>query len=85
MRSEAMRKEIAAIGHGATANCWCTHSCWITSSFVFNPRRMVTAVLKGYWEARRLNRPLDLSEAHLQALEQKYQLDPEKLKQLKIY
>ena len=85
MQSEAMRKEIAAIGHGATANCWCTHSCWITSSFVFNPRRMVTAVLKGYWEARRLNRPLDLSEAHLQALEQKYQLDPEKLKQLKIY
>ena len=51
---------------------------------MFNPRRMVTAVLKGYWEARRLNRPLDLSEAHLQALEQKYQLDPEKLKQLKI-
>ena len=68
--------------------CDLNHSswqCWITSSFVFNPRRMVTAVLKGYWEARRLNRPLDLSEAHLQALEQKYQLDPEKLKQLKIY
>lgn len=46
---------------------------------------MITSVLKGYWEARHLNRPLDLSETHLQALEQRYHLDQEKLKQLKIY
>jgi MoaA/NifB/PqqE/SkfB family radical SAM enzyme len=35
--SKAMRKEVADIGGGRRANCWCTHSCWIMSSMKFSP------------------------------------------------
>jgi MoaA/NifB/PqqE/SkfB family radical SAM enzyme len=35
LNSPAMRKEIAAIPR---ANCWCTHSCWITDSLKFSPK-----------------------------------------------
>lgn len=34
LQSEAMQQEIAAI---PTANCWCTHSCWIYTSRKFSP------------------------------------------------
>ena len=84
MASDAMKKEIATIGHGAKAHCWCTHACWISASLVFNPRKMITSVYKGYRESRQLYKPVDVSEEKLQALEAKYNLDIERLKQLKI-
>lgn len=82
MQSDAMKQEIAAIGHGAKANCWCTHGCWITSSVVFNPRKMIGLVYKGYRETKKLNRPLSFDEKMLQGLENKYELDREKLEAL---
>lgn len=84
MASDAMKQEIATIGHGYKANCWCTHSCWITASLVFNPRKMITDVYKGYREARHLYKPLSITEEGLQALEEKYGLDIDRLKQIKI-
>ncbi|RHJ83917.1 radical SAM protein [Parabacteroides sp. AM08-6] len=82
MQSDAMKQEIAAIGHGAKANCWCTHGCWITSSVVFNPRKMIGLVYKGYRETKKLNRPLSFDEKMLQGLENKYELDRKKLEAL---
>ena len=84
MHSEAMNKEIAAIGHGFSANCWCTHGCWITSSIVFNPRKMLGYVYKGYRETKKLNRPLPINEKVLVELEEKYGLDKDRLKTLNI-
>ncbi|WP_075559505.1 radical SAM protein [Parabacteroides timonensis] len=84
MQSGAMKQEIAAIGHGDTANCWCTHGCWITSSLVFNPRKMITHVYKGYREMKKLNRPLNINEDLLQSIERKYALDEQKLVELGI-
>ena len=84
MDSDAMKQEIAAIGHGDKANCWCTHGCWITSSLVFNPRKMITQVYKGYREMKKLNRPLNISEELLQSIERKYALDEQKLVELGV-
>lgn len=84
MQSDAMKQEIAAIGHGDTANCWCTHGCWITSSLVFNPRKMISQVYKGYREMKKLNRPLNINEDLLQSIERKYALDEQKLVELGI-
>ena len=84
MNSEAMKQEIVAIGHGYKANCWCTHGCWITSSIIFNPRKMIRSVYKGYRETKRLNHPLAINEQKLQTMEAKYHLDIERLRQLNI-
>jgi hypothetical protein len=84
MSSDAMKKEIAAIGHGYKANCWCTHGCWIMSSIVFNPGKMVTKLIKANGEVKKLNRSLPISEEILQDLEKKYNLDTDKLTQLGI-
>lgn len=84
MNSEAMKQEIAAIGHGYKANCWCTHGCWITSSVIFNPCKMIRSVYKGYRETKRLNHPLAINEQKLQTMEAKYHLDIERLRQLNI-
>lgn len=84
MASDAMKQEIAAIGHGDKANCWCTHGCWITSSLVFNPRKMITQVYKGYREMKKLNRPLNINEDLLDSIERKYALDVQKLVELGI-
>lgn len=79
MSSDAMKKEIETIGHGYKANCWCTHGCWITSSIVFSPGKMVRDVYKGYRQTQKLNKPLPLGEKFIQTLENKYGLDKEKL------
>lgn len=84
MQSKVMKQEIAAIGHGDRANCWCTHGCWITSSIVFNPRKMLTAVYKGYREMKKLNRPLTINEEMLQRIEKRYGLDEQQLIELKV-
>lgn len=84
MASDAMKQEIAAIGHGDKANCWCTHGCWITSSLVFNPRKMITQVYKGYREMKKLNRPLNINEEVLQTIERKYNLDEKQLVELGV-
>ncbi len=50
LHSEQMKQEIAAI---PSANCWCTHSCWIHSSTKFRPRvqlfHIPWAYLKHRW------------------------------------
>lgn len=84
MSSDAMKQEIAAIGHGAKANCWCTHGCWITSSVVFNPKKMLGMVYKGYREMKKLNRPLNFNDEMLRGMEEKYGLDREKLDALQV-
>lgn len=84
MNSEAMKNEIAAVGHGYTANCWCTHGCWITSSIVFNPRKMLGLVYKGYRETKKLNKPFSFNEEVLRGLEEKYGLDKDKLNALNL-
>ena len=84
MQGDAMKQEINAIGHGAKANCWCTHGCWITSSVVFNPGKMLRMVYKGYREMKKLNRPVVFNEEILRSMEDKYGLDREKLDTLHI-
>lgn len=84
MSSDAMKQEIATIGHGAKANCWCTHGCWITSSVVFNPKKMLGMVYKGYREMKKLNRPLNFNDEILRGMEEKYGLDREKLDALQV-
>ena len=84
MKSEAMKNEIAAIGHGYKANCWCTHGCWMMTSINFNPRKMISMLTKAYKETKRLNNeyPVVLDETILQQLEKKYNLDMAKLEQI---
>lgn len=84
MQSDVMKQEIAAIGHGDTANCWCTHGCWITSSLAFNPRKMISKVYKGYREMKKMNRPLNINEEFLQSIERKYNLDEKQLVELGV-
>ncbi|MCD8194009.1 MAG: radical SAM protein, partial [Tannerellaceae bacterium] len=84
MHGEAMRKEVDELGCGAKANCWCTHGCWIMSSIVFNPRKMVSKVFRGYRETKKLAKPIVFNEALLQAIEQKYNLDRSKLAQIGV-
>jgi MoaA/NifB/PqqE/SkfB family radical SAM enzyme len=84
MYGPAMKKEVAEVGHGYTANCWCTHGCWIMSSIVFNPGKMVSKVYKGYRQTKKLSKPLNLSEQLLTDLEIKYSLDRDRLAQIGI-
>ncbi len=84
MQGDVMKKEIAEIGYGYTANCWCTHGCWIMSSIVFNPKKMVSKVFKGYRETKKFSKPLNLDEQILTDLETKYSLNREKLAQIGI-
>jgi hypothetical protein len=86
IHGDAMKHEIAAIGHGYTANCWCTHACWLMASIVFSPLKMFTSVSKGYGEVKRMARrnPVTVDEAGLRALEEKYHLDQKKLKEIGV-
>ncbi|MCC8143332.1 MAG: radical SAM protein [Tannerellaceae bacterium] len=84
MHSDAMRNEVDELGCGAGANCWCTHGCWIMSSIVFNPRKMVSKVFRGYRETKKLAQPIVFNEELLQAIEQKYNLDRQKLAQIGV-
>jgi MoaA/NifB/PqqE/SkfB family radical SAM enzyme len=84
MHGEAMKKEVVEVGHGYTANCWCTHGCWIMSSIVFNPGKMALKIYKGYRQTKKLSKPLNLSEQLLTDLETKYSLDRNKLVQIGI-
>jgi hypothetical protein len=84
MRSEAMKKEIEAIGHAYKANCWCTHGCWIMSSITFNPGKMISLIHKSYRETKKLYKPVKLDEGVLRDLEAKYGLDTQKLAEIGI-
>ena len=84
MQSDVMKKEVGAIGHGYKANCWCTHGCFITASLIFNPRKMIKQVYKGYREVSKLDKPIDISEASLIKMEDTYHLNKEKLQELGI-
>ncbi|MDL2311330.1 radical SAM protein [Bacteroidales bacterium OttesenSCG-928-B11] len=84
MHGEAMKNEVDEIGYGDKANCWCTHGCWIMSSIIFNPKKMIAKVFKGYRQTKKLSKPLTFEESFLQGLEAKYNLDREKLQKLNI-
>jgi MoaA/NifB/PqqE/SkfB family radical SAM enzyme len=84
MHGEAMQKEIEEIGHGYKANCWCTHGCWIMSSIVFNPLKMLSKLGKANRATKKLNRPISTDNAFLGGLEEKYQLDTDKLRAIGI-
>jgi MoaA/NifB/PqqE/SkfB family radical SAM enzyme len=86
MKGDAMKKEIADIGHGYKANCWCTHGCWMMASLNFNPGKMLSKLIKANKETKRLNEqyPVIVSEAVLQQLEAKYKLDMDKLEQIGV-
>ncbi|MDR0539902.1 MAG: radical SAM protein [Spirochaetaceae bacterium] len=82
--SEVWKNEIAAIGHGYKANCWCTHGCWIMASLGFNPLKMIAKILGAYKETKHLARPVTVTEDTLRALETKYNLDTAKLKEIGV-
>jgi MoaA/NifB/PqqE/SkfB family radical SAM enzyme len=84
MKSDAMKKEIEAIGHGYKANCWCTHGCWIMSSLNFNPAKMISKIIKSNRETKKLDKPIHIDEKMLRDLEAKYNLDADKLAELGI-
>ncbi|WP_010260993.1 radical SAM protein [Treponema primitia] len=84
MNSDAMKKEIEAIGHGYKANCWCTHGCWIMSSITFNPLKMIGKLFKSNSETKKLNIPVHVDEKSLRDLEAKYHLDTDKLADIGI-
>jgi MoaA/NifB/PqqE/SkfB family radical SAM enzyme len=52
LHSEAMKKEIKEIGGGTSANCWCTHACWIMSSLKFNPRALLFRIPWANYKAK---------------------------------
>lgn len=82
MSGDAMKKEVTEIGYGYTADCWCTHGCWIMSSMVFNPRKMISKVYRGYKESKKLQTPLQFDEDTLLALETRYDVDRSKLSEI---
>ncbi len=53
--SPAMQREIAEIGGGYRANCWCTHGCWIMSSMKFSPRTILGRLPAAYFRGRKLH------------------------------
>ena len=53
LSGQAMQKEIAEIGGGARANCWCTHGCWILSSIKFSPKTMLFRIPGAYFRAKK--------------------------------
>lgn len=75
-RSPAMRDEVHAIGGGARANCWCTHTCWTLSSAKFSPLKIVFQVPRNYLMAEWRGYPkLDPAYIDLAAIERRYHLD----------
>jgi hypothetical protein len=86
MKSDAMKKEIKEVGHGYTANCWCTHGCWIMASLNFNPGKMVANLFKSHAEAKKLQKlyPVNISDAILRDIETRYNLDTDRLKKIGV-
>jgi MoaA/NifB/PqqE/SkfB family radical SAM enzyme len=84
MQGEAMKKEVEAIGGGYKANCWCTHGCWLMTSLLFNPKKMRKMLFQARRELKALKKPIDDSEASLAALEDKYNLDKDKLREIGV-
>lgn len=52
LHSEVMKKEIEEIGGGSSANCWCTHACWIMSSLKFNPKALLFRIPWANYKAK---------------------------------
>ncbi len=74
-RSPAMREEIRAIGGGARANCWCTHTCFTLSSTKFSPRKILLDIPRGYLAARWRGYPtLDPARIDLADIERRHHL-----------
>lgn len=73
LRSTQLRDEIAAIGGGARANCWCTHGCWTLASLQFSPHTLLYTVPRGYLDVKLQRQPkVDLGAVDIAALESRY-------------
>ncbi len=62
LHSEAMQKEVWDI---TRANCWCTHSCWISDSLKFSPQVLLYKI-PWSWLKGRIRRLPRLSVAELE-------------------
>ncbi|MFQ5662501.1 MAG: radical SAM protein [Terriglobia bacterium] len=63
LHSAAMQKEVKAIPE---ANCWCTHSCWISDSLKFSPKVLLFKI-PWSWLKTRIRR---LPQLRLEDIEQ---------------
>jgi MoaA/NifB/PqqE/SkfB family radical SAM enzyme len=84
MYGEAMQNEIKTIGYGYKANCWCSHSCWLVTSIGFSPLKAVSRIVGGYRQVKKLSGGIEINDAKLSALEEKYHLDRAKLKEIGV-
>ncbi len=77
INSEALSTEVATLGGGKKANCWCTHTCWMISSMKFSPRTLLFEIPRTYLGYRFGGGPahhslgMDPTE-----IERKYQISP---------
>jgi len=72
LRSTGLRDEIAAIGGGARANCWCTHTCWMLASLKFSPGTLLYRIPRAYFDYRRNgSRAFDPAEHRLRDIEER--------------
>ncbi len=70
LSGKAMQQEIAEIGGGARANCWCTHGCWILSSIKFSPKTMLFRIPGAYFRAKKdMVKNYSLPEIDIEAIE----------------
>ncbi len=60
--SDSMKREVAAI---PKANCWCTHSCWITDSLKFSPKVLLFKI-PWSWLKAKINRLPEMSVADIE-------------------
>ena len=54
--SDVLKTEVALIGGGKRANCWCTHTCWVLSSMKFSPTTLLFRIPMA-WLRYRMSRP----------------------------
>lgn len=52
LTGKAMKQEIAEIGGGKKANCWCTHGCWLMSSIKFSPGAILFRIPWAYYRSK---------------------------------
>ena len=70
LSGKAMQQEIAEIGGGNRANCWCTHGCWILSSIKFSPQTMLFRIPAAYSRAKKdMIKDYKLPDIDLEAIE----------------
>jgi len=67
-----MKKEIADIPE---ANCWCTHSCWITDSLKFSPKVLLFKI-PWSWLKAKISRLPEMSVADIEKFQEDVPMPP---------